>query len=61
MGVTATLETPDQTPDQAERADDLCHCGEIRALHNPCSVCRCPFFRPASRVKAKTYARRKGA
>jgi hypothetical protein len=47
-----------QTPEQAARAAELCHCGHLRAVHDPCSVCHCPFFRPADRVKAKAYAER---
>lgn len=47
-----------QTPEQAARAAELCHCGHVRAVHDPCSTCHCAFFRPAERVKAVAYRTR---
>jgi hypothetical protein len=38
--------------------DERCHCGHERRFHDPCSICECPFFRPAERVKAKRYKKR---
>lgn len=37
---------------------DLCHCGHERRVHDPCSTCKCPFFRPMERVRARTYSAR---
>lgn len=39
----------------AADAPAQCHCGHAKPFHDPCSICECPFFRPADRVKAKTY------
>lgn len=47
-----------QTADQFSKAGELCHCGHLREVHDPCSICTCPFFRPAERVKRKRYATR---
>lgn len=45
------------------KGKDPCHCSrpnEVhpRNLHDPCSLCACPYFRPLDRVKAKRYATR---
>jgi hypothetical protein len=48
----------DPTPEQLARAAQLCHCGHRRDVHDPCSLCECPFFRAAERVRAVQYRER---
>lgn len=37
----------------------VCACGHVLAVHDPCSICHCPAFKPSKkRVK---YAPRKKA
>ena len=32
---------------------NLCYCGHIRALHDPCSLCGCPWFLSVSNEGAR--------
>lgn len=44
--------------EQKARAAEQCYCGHVRAFHDPCSICECPYYRPAELVKAKKFKTR---
>jgi hypothetical protein len=38
-----------------------CRCGEVQALHDPCSICHCPKFEQSPPAKPKKFRLRQGA